>query len=503
MAGFSSGVAAMLVSAVLGGVGLPFGVPPTPEDPVLGRVAPEQCLLYLSWAGTASPDPKSQNQTEQMLAEPEVQHFLKGMRPQQFYRAMVNQGDKEEKESELLEQLAIHPGAIFVTKIKLPKPAEKKPAPSPQKKPLKNDATGMTLKDNVLATPSPETSPKTSFADAVEGGCVFALGEDAASIKAIVAKFVSRMNEAAQGKSGKSDGITTVKIDGQDWYRGKDAFKDTTFGFHGNYFIIALGENGIEQILARMNQEPPKWWTDIRKQLPIERRSITIYADLQAAAKLAASQGESVSQKDRAAVLEILGLSNARAWIEVWGLEGRDFANKSLLLLDGPPQGLLRVLTDQPLRPEDAAVIPSDATFGVALRFDTQKAMDVVLAAADKMEPKTKKTVIDQLDEWEKSLGLDLRHGVLKSFGDTWCVYGSPSEGNLFVTGMTAVVPLRDWAGMNVAYGRLMGLAKQQWKPGGDNAAVPPGTLSTTESTTMESFRFADNDVYSVVPSLV
>ena len=37
---------------------------------------PEGCLFCVSWAGTASPDANSRNQTEQLLAEPEVQNFL-------------------------------------------------------------------------------------------------------------------------------------------------------------------------------------------------------------------------------------------------------------------------------------------------------------------------------------------------------------------------------------------------------------------------------------------
>ena len=77
MVGLSSFLAGTLLLSASGGLGLPFGVPPTPEDPKLARVAPEECLFYLSWAGTASPDPKSANQTEQLLAEPEVQNFFK------------------------------------------------------------------------------------------------------------------------------------------------------------------------------------------------------------------------------------------------------------------------------------------------------------------------------------------------------------------------------------------------------------------------------------------
>ena len=36
-------------------VGLPLGIPPGPDDSVIARVAPEQCLLYVNWLGTAAP----------------------------------------------------------------------------------------------------------------------------------------------------------------------------------------------------------------------------------------------------------------------------------------------------------------------------------------------------------------------------------------------------------------------------------------------------------------
>ena len=147
-------------------------------------------------------------------------------------------------------------------------------------------------------------------------------------------------------------------------------------------------------------------------------------------------------KKTFAAVLEMFGLSNIRAWIEVWGLDGRDFANKTLLQLDGPPWGLLQLLVDRPLTPEDMTALPRDASFAAAFRLDPQKAFDVVLASLEKMTPEARDEAIRQIEEWERFTGLDLRHGTLKSLGDTWCVYGSPSEGNFFVTGLTAVTPL-------------------------------------------------------------
>jgi hypothetical protein len=49
------------------GLGIPLGVPPAAEDPTMAAVAPPQCLAYVTWAGTAPPDSKSSNQTEQLL----------------------------------------------------------------------------------------------------------------------------------------------------------------------------------------------------------------------------------------------------------------------------------------------------------------------------------------------------------------------------------------------------------------------------------------------------
>ena len=49
-----------------GGFGIPLGVPPEPIDPLLARVAPDECVFYTAWAEMADPDPESPNQTEQL-----------------------------------------------------------------------------------------------------------------------------------------------------------------------------------------------------------------------------------------------------------------------------------------------------------------------------------------------------------------------------------------------------------------------------------------------------
>src|SRR5690242_12927738 len=66
---------ASLVSA-MAAVASPFCLPPGPADAGVLRAAPEECLIYLGWNGAGKADAKSENQTEQLLAEKEVQAFL-------------------------------------------------------------------------------------------------------------------------------------------------------------------------------------------------------------------------------------------------------------------------------------------------------------------------------------------------------------------------------------------------------------------------------------------
>src|SRR5690349_15365237 len=54
----------------------PFCLPPGAPDAGVQRAAPEECLFYLGWNGAGQADAKSGNQTEQLLAEDEVQKFV-------------------------------------------------------------------------------------------------------------------------------------------------------------------------------------------------------------------------------------------------------------------------------------------------------------------------------------------------------------------------------------------------------------------------------------------
>ena len=84
--------------------GLPLGIPPGEFDPVMARVAPQECLFYVGWSGTAEPSAKSANRTEQLLADPEVQRLWTKLVYEPVYNA-VNRYQPILKKHKMMDQV--------------------------------------------------------------------------------------------------------------------------------------------------------------------------------------------------------------------------------------------------------------------------------------------------------------------------------------------------------------------------------------------------------------
>ena len=198
-----------------GGFSLPLGLPPLPEDPMLSRVAPEECLGYVSWAGTATPDSKSTNQTEQLLAEPEVQALLAaidGAITKAIARNAGIGGGNAEIAKEiypLAKTLLTRPAAIFLSKIEI----------------------------------SPQGPPNA------QGGAIFNLAEKTAS----VATTLESLEKLVPPES-----VEKIAIAGASFHQIKLApMPPVTWGIRGKYLIVGVGEGAVEGMLKRAKAEPP------------------------------------------------------------------------------------------------------------------------------------------------------------------------------------------------------------------------------------------------------
>ena len=89
------------------------------------------------------------------------------------------------------------------------------------------------------------------------------------------------------------------------------------------------------------------------------------------------------------------------------------------------------------------------------------RVLETVLRIAGKIEPQAPEEFNANLKQTRSSkLGVDLRQDVLASLGDVWCVYNSPDEGGLILTGLTGVVRVKDYDRLSAAQAKLLAAAK-------------------------------------------
>ncbi|MEI8376244.1 MAG: DUF1559 domain-containing protein [Planctomycetota bacterium] len=414
-----------------GGMGIPLGIPPAAEDPVLARIAPRECLFYVTWSGMSTPDPQSRNQTEQLLAEKEVQQSLKLLEEQIVASFRTAAADDPQAAAmvdnvrTVAKAVLTSATAIFISKVQLPK-----------------------------------NGPPD-----VRGGAIVNLGDRAPEI----AKALGRIESLLQGVNvPKPDG-------GSAWHRvplgmhdpAADRGGSLLWAVKGRYLIIGLGEGEAEKIVERARQEQPEWLRQLRQQLAVPRPANLIYVNVAGLLKIAVSVEPELSR-----IIEGLGLAQVQSLASITGLDESSCISRTQVAIDGDLKGLLSVLTTQPLAKEHLTAIPKDATIALVARLDVAKVYKELLEIVGRLEPRGQQELLGGVRQIEERLKVKLYEDILQSLGDVWRVYTSPSEGNLVFTGLTAVVDIRDHdrlvaANAKLVFGSLFGgMAKEVTQPG-------------------------------------
>jgi len=420
---FSFGAMGLFVLLGLaGGGGLPLGLPPGPEDPAVANAAPEECLFYLSWAGTAKPDPKSENQLEQLLAEPEVQHLVAEVERrirEGLKKAAAREGPQAtamvDEIADLVKKALTSPAAIYLGKLEI----GQRPPP------------------------------------VIQGGAIVGLGDDAAKVRATLEKYAKVLPPGA---------LQEVKVGGESFWSIKPDPEAPTFalGVHGKHFVLGIGEGEAEAIVKRMAGKPPAWLAQVRRQLPVPRPSSVVYVNLnKIGAMIQAAMAEAPFEMPFQVVVRALGLDNFTSLASVSGLDKTGFVSRTLLATERQEGDLLSFLNAKPLEAKDLAPIPRDATLALAMRFDLDGFWEMVFGIMAKIDPGMAQETSEEMGMAERQMGFKLREDLFQTLGDVWCIYNSPGEGGLVVTGLTAVVPLKDPKRAATTHEKLLSLMKQ------------------------------------------
>ncbi len=438
-----AGPAEMLMSVVMmfsGFLGIPVGVPPGPEDELLARVAPGECLYYTTWAGMAEPDPNSTNQTEQLLAEPEIQQLVDTV-SQKIVAALRQEASGDPAAEffaaegpKLLKTLITCPTAIFLSELQI----------------------------------GPE-GPQ------IQGGMIIRVGDDAEEIKAVL----ERLQSQALG-----DGVREVDAGGEKFYSFQPvpSAPSITWGTRGKYLIIGVGDGSVEALFERARTGPPEWLTALRERLPVDRVSTVTYVNF---GKLMDTLLPMAPAPEVAKAVEALGLGALTECGSVSGLDETGVVRRSFFDIDGEAKGLLACVDAPPLTADDLAPVAQDALVAAAFRLDIGKLLDTVLDVVGQIEPDAVEDVEEGVFQIEQMFGIKIRDDLLKSLGDVWTISTSASEGGL-LTGWTATVSLRDPQRFREIHDGLVSLARRAM----DEDEYAPK---------IREFNFADRKIYYLV----
>ncbi len=415
---FLSVFGVMLISGGLSG--LPMGLPPAEPDVRMSQVAPEECLFYLSWSGMAEPSADSPNHTEQLLAEPEVQRFIKEVTDSltEALKQGAGQGENAGRVADitprLLKQIAVNPTTFFAGKFGA-------------------GPTGMT----------------------VPVGLVVKVGDGVGEFEKDLLTILEILTDAPVPDA--VDGVRTLIT--------PPGIPKIQWTVSGAYFILGVSEGTVTQIQERMaGDSVPEWLAAVHKRLPVDRvASVTFIntKEIMAAAQpflapLLMSRGPNAVNP-----LDALGLSNLESVVNVTGLGESNTVSRTWFKVNGKPTGMLAMLDAEPLDADDFAEIPADSTIAVSLKLDPVETLDRFISLIDLIEPGASQQARLGLQQIDSEIGFSLENDLLGSLGDSWSVYHSPSEGGAIFTGWTAVAEAKNPDALRAVTSTIVDRVKQ------------------------------------------
>ncbi len=372
----------------------------------LAHLAPEECVLFVTWNGWSASDPKSTNRTEKLFAEESLQDFLKQLDVEitkAIDTAASQQGENATiaaKAIPLLLKMALtHPGAIYVSSFK--------------------------AADNLE----------------LEGALVVDAGADSEQAIEAIKKLI-----AMAPKDGPQVAIEE-KIGDVTFSRPKEYMPNEPefrIGYRGSQLIIALGKETPKVLLAKLAKpgKPAAWVTKVSTDLAVDRPSMLSYVNVELVLKTL--QPLITADPMAPKVLEALGATKLKHWSSVSGLDKTGMHSNSVFVTEGAPTGLFDLVPNKPLTIDAFKKIPATAVNATVARFDLAYLFDKVLAGVEQVDPNVRQMVEGQIAQIEPQLGFSIKDDLLAGLGDTWSVYVSASEpGAMFIPGLVITASVR------------------------------------------------------------
>jgi len=284
----------------------------------------------------------------------------------------------------------------------------------------------------------------------IEGGLLLHAGDAAEQLK-------GTLNDLLTSETGKPAEVTIagrkfMKLAAGNGAGGvpRDPPVDIVWGANNGYLMIGLGSGAIEGLSTRLAaRQEPAWLTQLKTNLPIERRSTISYVNVKQLVETFAPLGGPQAE----AFINALGLRQITSLQSATGLDQTGMVSRTLLAFDGPARGLLTLADGKGLTAADLKHIPADSLVATSLSLDARQALEIFLSSLTEVDPNAGVSANDGLTQLAAQTGIDIR-STLAALGTHWSLHASAADGGWLGAALT--VDIRDRPQVIHAQDRLL-----------------------------------------------
>ena len=353
--------------------------PPGERDEGLMNCAPENCIAYMSVAGTGQYDATA-NPTEAWISQPEIQASIK-----KLVAATMKFSKKNSSNSPAGRLLFSQSPADFL------------------KQPMAFFLSSIANKEDI---------------DGNQGALLVKLGELEARAEALLKATLAEADLKTM----------TKEIDDAKYYVVESTGNAPTvsFGIVDNYFILTFGRLPLTDVVESLKTPPPAWLTELDKRIAIDRPAFTTYINFESLKSLLENFTDA-ERKDFDKLDAIYHFTEFQTLQFQNGMNANGFNQIGYLNHAQPESGLMSAIATEAFAAEDLIVIPEDVSFATAWKLAPEKIVDLVKQTMELYPNKNQLSYDDFLAMCKAQTGFDFEKDYIDAIDGSFWAYTDPS----------------------------------------------------------------------------
>lgn len=170
-------------------------------------------------------------------------------------------------------------------------------------------------------------------------------------------------------------------------------------------------------------------------------------------------------------VRDISGLAGVNRLMVSAGIKDKNWQTQMYLDAPAPRVGVLSLIDNKPIKPENLLHVPKTATYLSAFTIEPGKMLDVTRQIMGAIEPGMVRQMDKGLAEATEEVGVDIENKLIKGLGPVWSLYVDPMIAGNGFSSMVFVNELKDAKGVEEAFAKLAVAANEAMQMPG-NAGI-------------------------------